>query len=214
MNLCEWIVRDDGNVSVKLAKLFIKHFSHREIKDNWGRLWKNSSMTETSETLRMSLANLKLFISCQESKLNETLKLTTLPSEATTTSAPLVTVSIDTTTNETSNSTIAKETTEDDYDAEDVQKTTDEEQEELEEEFGRNGSDKATIFTEPVTNEKVLHSGHIALIFASTLVVFSVLAYIGLVLWRSRLESRYGMRQQLVTEDDYYNNNDVRYFGL
>jgi hypothetical protein len=124
------------------------------------------------------------------------------------------TVSQDLAVNATTNATSPKETTEEDYDAEEIQKTTDQEQDELEEEFGRNGSDKATIYQDPVTSEPILHSGHVALIFASTLVIFSVLAYVGLILWRSRLESRYGMRQQLVTEDDYYNNNDVRYFGL
>lgn len=123
------------------------------------------------------------------------------------------------------NSTV-KETPEDDYDslseendkndAENIQDINEQEEGALEEEFGRNGSEKASInvFQDPVTNEPALHSGHFALIFASTLIIFSVVAYVGLILWRSRLESRYGMRQQLVTEDDYYNNNDVRYFGL
>jgi len=101
-------------------------------------------------------------------------------------------------------------------DAENIQPEKEEKQEELEEGFARNGSDKATInmFADPMTNEPTLHNGHVALIFSSTLVVLSVVAYIGLILWRSRLESRYGMRQRLVTNDDYYNNNDVRYFGL
>lgn len=101
-------------------------------------------------------------------------------------------------------------------DAEDIQPEKEEKQEELEEGFARNGSYRATInlFADPVTNEPTLHNGHVALIFASTLVVLSVVAYIGLILWRSRLEGRYGMRQRLVTNDDYYNNNDVRYFGL
>jgi len=102
-------------------------------------------------------------------------------------------------------------------DAENIQERVDHQQDELEEEFGRNGSEKATIklFEDPITSEPVLHSGHFALIFASTLIILSVLAYVGLVLWRGRLEQRYGSgRQQLVTEDDFYNNNDVRYFGL
>ena len=125
------------------------------------------------------------------------------------------------------NTTIAvnsTETPEDDYDnmseeseksdAENIQESEQQQQDELEEEFGKNGSDKATIFQDPVTNAPALHSGHFALIFASILIVLSVVAYVGLVLWRSRLEHRYGMRQRLVTDDDYYNNNDVRYFGL
>lgn len=126
------------------------------------------------------------------------------------------------------NSTIEK--AEDDYDnlseekeksdAENIQDNTDRQQQEdeLEEEFARNGSDKATInlFEDPVTNEPALHSGHFALIFASSLITLSVVAYVGLILWRSKLERRYGMRQRLVTEDAFYsdNNNDVRYFGL
>lgn len=127
--------------------------------------------------------------------------------------------------NSTTNSTEGNETTgndtaEKDYDeadSENIQENSEQTQEELEEEFGKGqGSNKTTIrvFADPVTNEPIIHNGHIALIFASTLIILSVLAYVGLILWRSRLESRYGMRQRLVTEDDYYNNNDVRYFGL
>lgn len=86
----------------------------------------------------------------------------------------------------------------------------------MEEEFSKTGSAKAAInmFEDPVTEVHSINGGHLALIFASSLIVLSVLCYIGLVLWRSKLESRYGMSQRLVTEDDYYNQNDVRYFGL
>lgn len=135
-------------------------------------------------------------------------------------------INSETTANTTGNKTTV-ETTEDDYDnsaedgkseTENIQEENDQKQEELEEEYARNGSDKASInlFKDPVTNEPALHNGHFALIFASTLIVLSVVAYIGLVLWRGRLEKRYGMRQRLVTEDAFYsdNNNDVRYFGL
>lgn len=125
----------------------------------------------------------------------------------------------------TGNSTISASTTmtsdesyddlsEEKSDAENIQENNDNKvQDELEEEFAKTGSDKVTInFGEdPVVS---LHSGHIALIFVSTLVILSVVAYVGLILWRGRLEQRYGMRQQLVTEDDFYNNNDVRFFGL
>jgi len=103
--------------------------------------------------------------------------------------------------------------------AENIQDNANQQQEnDLEEDFARNGLDKNKsslyIFGDKVANEPALHSGHFALIFASVLVVFSVIAYVGLILWRGALERRYGMRQRLVTEDDYYNNNDVRYFGL
>lgn len=146
------------------------------------------------------------------------------PQNATTTT---LSISADATANDTTNATSTDQKQEDDYDnvskeddsdAENIQDTPDQLQDQLEEQFARNGSDKASIkiFEDPVTNEPALHSGHFALIFASTLIVLSVVAYVGLVLWRSRLESRYGMRQRLVTEDAFYsdNNNDVRYFGL
>jgi hypothetical protein len=99
-----------------------------------------------------------------------------------------------------------------------MQDNSDQQQEDLEEQFAKNGSEKATInvFEDPVTNEPAMHSGHFAMIFASTLVILAVVAYIGLILWRSHLEARYGTRQRLVTEDVFYsdNQNDTRYFGL
>lgn len=133
--------------------------------------------------------------------------------------------------NNNSTVTATTETFVDDYDevsnesekseVENIQDESQESQEnssELEEQFARNNSSfGATIkvYQDPLV-EKPIHGGHIALIFASTLVVLSVIAYVGLVLWRSHLEKRYGMRQRLVTEDVFYsdNQNDVRYFGL
>lgn len=137
------------------------------------------------------------------------------------------------------NSTVIASTTEtfeDDYndppasneseknDAENIQDYSNESSEEdnkrLEEQFKHGnksyGEETIKVFQDPVQQQPKIHSGHIALIFALTLVVFSVIAYAGLVLWRSHLEKRYGMRQRLVTEDVFYsdNQNDVRYFGL
>lgn len=137
------------------------------------------------------------------------------------------------------NSTVIASTTEtfeDDYndppasneseknDAENIQDYSNESSEEdnrrLEEQFAHGnksyGEETIKVFQDPVQQQPKIHSGHIALIFALTLVVFSVIAYAGLVLWRSHLEKRYGMRQRLVTEDVFYsdNQNDVRYFGL
>lgn len=91
-------------------------------------------------------------------------------------------------------------------DVENIQENQD--QGDLEERYGVN-STSINVFEEPT-----LKSGHIAFIFAACLVFLSATAYVGLVLWRKSLELRYGMRQRLVTEDDYYNNNDVRFFGL
>lgn len=101
----------------------------------------------------------------------------------------------------------SEETSGDDkQDTENIQENQD--QGDLEEKYGVN-STSINVFEEPT-----LKGGHIAFIFASLLVFLSATAYVGLVLWRKSLEYRYGMRQRLVTEDDYYNNNDVRFFGL
>lgn len=98
------------------------------------------------------------------------------------------------------------EESEEKEDVENIQENKD--QGDLEEQYGLNTT-SINVFEEPT-----LHSGHIAFIFATALIFLSATAYVGLVLWRKSLESRYGMRQRLVTEDDYYNNNDVRFFGL
>lgn len=159
--------------------------------------------------------------SFQPTKLNETVVLTQSDNSSIIAEIP-VTGTIDVNATAPVRNSTANENSEEDYDepekndAENIQDNVEQQQDELEEEFGRNGSEKATIklFQDPITSEPVLHSGHFALIFASTLIILSVLAYVGLILWRGRLEQRYGLRQRLVTEDDYYNNNDVRYFGL
>jgi hypothetical protein len=100
-----------------------------------------------------------------------------------------------------------KNESEEEEDVENIQEEN-QDQGNLEEKFGLNAT-SINVFEEPT-----LKSGHIALIFAAALVLLSATAYAGLVLWRKNLEHRYGMRQRLVTEDDYYNNNDVRFFGL
>jgi hypothetical protein len=111
--------------------------------------------------------------------------------------------------NNTSSSTT--ETFESDYDnvsnesentdAENIQDNSGESQENEEENYGFrvNGTTEAEIkvFQNPVPT---IHSGHYAMIFALTLAGFSVIIYVGLVIWRSQLERRYGMRQRLVTE--------------
>ncbi|CAO1433604.1 unnamed protein product [Diamesa hyperborea] len=81
----------------------------------------------------------------------------------------------------------------------------------LEEQFGRNNTN---LFQDAVTTEPIFHNGHVAAIFAGLLIVLSALCYLGLVFWRNKLEGKYGMRERLVNEDDYYSTNDVRYFGL
>lgn len=137
---------------------------------------------------------------------------------------------------QSSNSSTVASTTEtflDDYDnlsnegekndVENIQDDSQESQEssnELEEQFARSnnssGQEETIKVYQDVDQHQNIQNGHIALIFATTLVVLAVVAYAGLILWRSHLEKRYGMRQRLVTDDVFYsdNQNDVRYFGL
>ena len=100
-----------------------------------------------------------------------------------------------------------EDSADDKTDVENIQEVQ-EDQGAIEERYGVN-STSINVFEEPTLN-----GSHYAFIFATLLVFLSVTAYVGLILWRKSLEYRYGMRQRLVTEDDYYNNNDVRFFGL
>lgn len=102
----------------------------------------------------------------------------------------------------------SNETSGDDKDDVEMIQKPEDDQGDLEERYGVN-STSINVFEEPT-----LKGTHYAFIFATLLVFLSVTAYVGLILWRKSLEYRYGMRQRLVTEDDYYNNNDVRFFGL
>ncbi|CAG9809183.1 unnamed protein product [Chironomus riparius] len=102
----------------------------------------------------------------------------------------------------------SNETSGDDKDDVEIIQDSQADQGDLETRYGVN-STSINVFEEPT-----LKGTHYAFIFATLLVFLSVTAYVGLILWRKSLEYRYGMRQRLVTEDDYYNNNDVRFFGL
>ncbi|XP_037911791.1 uncharacterized protein LOC119651970 isoform X2 [Hermetia illucens] len=99
---------------------------------------------------------------------------------------------------------------------EEIQKP--EEEAGLEELYHKQASSNLQVnqeFAEDIeTNSNNLHGGHITAIFAGVLAVVCIAIYVGLISWRSYLEKRYGMREQLVTEDDYYNNNDIRHFAL
>lgn len=53
-----------------------------------------------------------------------------------------------------------------------------------------------------------------AAIFAGVFVGIALIGYIGLLVWRRVLEKRYGNREMLVNEDDFYDTNDLKNFEL
>ncbi|XP_055905929.1 uncharacterized protein LOC129941349 [Eupeodes corollae] len=63
-------------------------------------------------------------------------------------------------------------------------------------------------------NSQTMQQGHVILTIALIgLAVMSIGIYAGLVMWRSNLEKKYGMRQRLMTEDDFCTNiHDARPF--
>lgn len=98
----------------------------------------------------------------------------------------------------------------DDDDVEEVQPEDPNREEGLEEQFG----DKDQHYPLVIDNTMIevssaMRQEHIWVIMVGAIIVLAVAAYIGMVLYRNRLEHRYGMRQRLVTEDDYYTNNDI-----
>ncbi|XP_069680633.1 uncharacterized protein [Periplaneta americana] len=53
-----------------------------------------------------------------------------------------------------------------------------------------------------------------AAILAGVFVGIALIGYVGLLIWRRVLEKRYGNREMLVNEDDFYDTNDLRNFEL
>lgn len=53
-----------------------------------------------------------------------------------------------------------------------------------------------------------------AAILAGVFVGIALFGYVGLLIWRRILEKRYGNREMLVNEDDFYDTNDLRNFEL
>lgn len=74
-----------------------------------------------------------------------------------------------------------------DSDVEDIQTTKQKPEDGLEENFGNHDGGSLKI-DDSVVDAPIFHNGHFAGMFAGLLVVLSVACYIGLVLWRSRLE--------------------------
>lgn len=53
-----------------------------------------------------------------------------------------------------------------------------------------------------------------AAILAGIFVGIALIGYVGLLVWRRVLEKKYGNREMLVNEDDFYDTNDLRNFEL
>lgn len=79
----------------------------------------------------------------------------------------------------------------------------------LEERFGNKDNHYPLVIDDTVIEVSAMRQEHVWAILVGAIFVLSLAAYIAMVLYRNRLEQRYGMRQRLVTEDDYYTNNDI-----
>ncbi|XP_058820060.1 trigger factor [Topomyia yanbarensis] len=91
----------------------------------------------------------------------------------------------------------------------DVQPEDPEKEDGLEEQFGRNKDDHFPMVIDNTMIEVSIRQEHLWVIVAGAIFVLTLAAYIAMVVYRNRLERRYGMRQRLVTEDDFYTNNDI-----
>lgn len=96
-----------------------------------------------------------------------------------------------------------------DYDAEEVQPEDPDKEEELEERFRKEEDHYPIVIDNTTIEMSAMRQEHIWIIMIGALIVLALAAYIAMVLYRNRLEKRYGMRQRLVTEDDYYLNNEI-----
>ncbi|XP_055535162.1 uncharacterized protein LOC129724278 isoform X2 [Wyeomyia smithii] len=79
----------------------------------------------------------------------------------------------------------------------------------LEEQFGNKDSHYPLVIDNTMIEVSAVRQEHVWVIVTGAIFVLTLTAYIAMVLYRNRLERRYGMRQRLVTEDDYYTNNDI-----
>lgn len=103
------------------------------------------------------------------------------------------------------------ESQEDDTDnaAEEFQSEDPNREDGLEEQFGDKIVHYPLIFDNTTIEVSSMRQEHIWIIMLGAVFVLALAAYIAMVLYRNRLENRYGMRQRLVTEDDYYSNNEI-----
>jgi len=66
-------------------------------------------------------------------------------------------------------------------------------------------SGKSSPFLQPTESAAIL---------AAVFVGVALIGYVGLLVWRRVLEKRYGSREMLVNEDDFYDTNDLKNFEL
>lgn len=66
-------------------------------------------------------------------------------------------------------------------------------------------SGKSSPFLQPTESAAIL---------AAVFVGIALIGYVGLLIWRRVLEKRYGSREMLVNEDDFYDTNDLKNFEL
>lgn len=97
----------------------------------------------------------------------------------------------------------------DDDQVEQVQPQDSNREEGLEEQFGDKDQHYPLVIDNTMIEVSAMRQEHVWAIMVGAIIVLAVAAYIGMVMYRNRLENRYGMRQRLVTEDDYYTNNDI-----
>lgn len=102
--------------------------------------------------------------------------------------------------------------TEDDDDNDEVEEVQPEDpnrEDGLEEQFGDKDQHYPLVIDNTMIEVSAMRQEHVWVIMVGAIIVLALAAYIGMVMYRNRLENRYGMRQRLVTEDDYYTNNDI-----
>lgn len=102
--------------------------------------------------------------------------------------------------------------TEDDDDNDEVEEVQPEDpnrEDGLEEQFGDKDQHYPLVIDNTMIEISAMRQEHVWVIMIGAIIVLALAAYIGMVMYRNRLENRYGMRQRLVTEDDYYTNNDI-----
>nr|CAD7445810.1 unnamed protein product [Timema bartmani] len=74
------------------------------------------------------------------------------------------------------------------------------------------GVDSEATFNKTRNHPTFLQPSESAGILAGVFVGLALLGYVGLLVWRRILEKRYGNREMLVNEDDFYDTSDLKHF--
>ncbi|XP_017770843.1 PREDICTED: uncharacterized protein LOC108558440 [Nicrophorus vespilloides] len=77
-----------------------------------------------------------------------------------------------------------------------------------------NNEDSRIDVSPPSHGRTPLVQGQLAAILAGVFVIIAVIGYVGLLSWRRFLENRYGNREMLVNEEEFYDPNDMRHFSI